>query len=106
VGLSVRGPSWSATDALALQVLSHRLTEVARREKGLSYSVDGDRANAEPSTVDRIVWVDARAGQEAEVASILWDTARQLALFGPTEDELGHEVAAVVGSSDAPARHP
>jgi predicted Zn-dependent peptidase len=92
-GLSLRGPSVSPVDALGLQVLSHRLTEVARTEKGLSYSIDGDRANADPSTTDRIIWVDAREGQEAEVASILWNTARELAVSGPTREELDHEVA-------------
>lgn len=94
VGLSLRGPSVSPVDALGLQVLSHRLTEVARTEKGLSYSVDGDRAGADPSTTDRFVWVDARAGQEVQVASILWETALELARSGPKQYELDHEAAA------------
>ncbi|GGU48660.1 M16 family metallopeptidase [Lentzea flava] len=93
VGMSLRGPSVSPVDAMGLQVLSHRLTEVARKEKGLSYGVDGDRASADSASTDRFVWVDAREGQEAEVASILWDTARELATFGPTAEELEHEVA-------------
>lgn len=93
VGMSLRGPSVSPVDALGMQVLSHRITEVARKEKGLSYSVDGDRANADPSTTDRLIWVDAREGQEAEVASILWNTARELATSGPTPEELEHELA-------------
>ena len=88
------GPGKSAAWDIGMQVLRERLTTVARREKGLSYEVSFDWVTPEPTASDSVIWVDAREGQETEVAGILWDTARTLATFGPTEDEIAHEVAA------------
>lgn len=93
-GLAMLGPSISAPWTIAMQVLQERLTAVARREKGLSYDVDGTRADVDPATAERVIWVDAREGRETEVAEILWDTARRLAGSGPRQDEIDHEVAA------------
>jgi hypothetical protein len=101
-GLSVTGPAKSAPRDLGLQILRERLTTIARREKGISYEVGIDWVDVDPTTSDRMIWVDAREGQETEVANILWDTVRQLATFGPTPDELAHEVAAFAEVVDDP----
>ncbi|WP_158845951.1 hypothetical protein [Saccharothrix deserti] len=101
-GLGMRGPAVSAAWSLGMQVLQERLTTVARREKGLSYDVGAERADVDPVTAERMIWVDAREGRETEVAEILWDTARQLAAFGPDQDEIDHEVTAFAEAIEDP----
>jgi predicted Zn-dependent peptidase len=91
-GLAMTGPVKSAAWDIGTQILRERLTTVARREKGLSYEV-GTEWTETDATSERMIWVDAREGQETEVATILWDTARQLANRGPGQDEIDHEVA-------------
>jgi hypothetical protein len=101
-GLAMLGPSGSAAWSIGMQVLQERLTAIARREKGLSYDVDGERADIDPTTVERMIWVDAREGKEAEVAEILWDTACRLAASGPEQDEIDHEVATFAETIEDP----
>jgi predicted Zn-dependent peptidase len=93
-GLALLGPATTAAWTIGMRVLDDRLTSIARREKGLSYHIDGEQAEIDPARTDRLIWLDARDGQENEVAAILWNTARDLAGTGPEPEEIAHEVAA------------
>ncbi|MFD1151073.1 M16 family metallopeptidase [Saccharothrix hoggarensis] len=101
-GLSLTGPSASAPWNIAMLVLQERLTTTARREKGISYDVGGERADVSPETTERLIWLDAREGREAEVAEILWNTAQRLADDGPDQEEVDHELAAFAELIDDP----
>ena len=94
VGLSLLGaapcPAWT----IGMAVLEQRLTRKARRDQGLSYEIDGEVATFSRDRFDRMIWIDARKGREAEVAGILWDTVCELAVEGPTEEEIDEEVLA------------
>jgi hypothetical protein len=87
---------------IGMQVLQERLTTIVRHERGLSYDIGWDQFCIDPNTSERIIWIDAREGQEMEVATILWDTAKQLATQGPAEDEIAHEVAAFAEIAEDP----
>ena len=79
VGLMVR--SESAADValdVALDVLGERVRDVARHQRGLSYSVESVSVDAGDAREVALL-VDARDGSEAEVARLLWDTYRGLA---------------------------
>ncbi|WP_436496063.1 hypothetical protein [Actinokineospora sp. HUAS TT18] len=90
-GLSMLGRIGSTADTIGLSVLEERLLQTARREQGISYEVSGDQADIDADRAERYVILDAREGQEAEAATVLWNTAKELALHGPTEEELAHE---------------
>lgn len=91
VGASLLGrreAAWSA----AMGVLADRLEQTARHERGLSYEVSGDMLPLGGDDVVLAVTLDAREGQEAAVARLLWQELRRLADEGPTEAELVHHV--------------
>jgi hypothetical protein len=92
VGLLVRadGPADLALD-VALDVLEERVRDVARHQRGLSYSVDSIPVDTGDAR-EFAVLVDARDGHEAEVARLLWDAYRALAERGPTWAEVAHAV--------------
>ncbi len=92
VGLMVR--SETAADValdVALDVLEERVRDVARHQRGLSYSVESVSVDAGEAREVALL-VDARDGSEAEVARLLWDTYRGLADRGPTWAEVAHAV--------------
>jgi predicted Zn-dependent peptidase len=78
---------------LAVDVLESRLTDIARHQRGLSYSVLREVIDVGPDRREVAVVVDAREGQEAAVAGILWEQYRELCATGPSDDELAHAVA-------------
>ena len=92
VGLLVRSEA-IADPALdvALDVLEERVRDLARHQRGLSYSVESVPVDTGDAR-DVAVLVDARDGQEAEVARLLWDAYRGLADRGPTWAEVAHAV--------------
>jgi predicted Zn-dependent peptidase len=95
VGLSLLGAAQCPAWTIGMAVLEQRLTRTARHERGLSYGIDGEVATLNRDQFDRMIWLDAREGQEAAVAGILWDTVRELAEAGPTAEELDEEVRAL-----------
>lgn len=113
--IATQGPRWSTemvpTSGLALlgarpdlhfsigmSVLIERVTAIARTERGLSYDIDGTMVDLDNGTADRLVWADAREGHDAEVATILWDTAVRLATEGPTGAEIAEEAEGLLQS--------
>ncbi len=99
VGLLVRSPlpTDPALD-LALDVLEERIRDVARPQRGLSYSVESIALGVGDGR-EAAVLVDAREGQEAEVARLLWTEYRRLAERGPTWAEVAHAVEGCVESA-------
>lgn len=87
-GLALLGPARDASAVAALEVLRERLVEIARREHGISYDVDGTQCDVDTTRADRTIWLDAREGQEAHAATLLWQAAVDLAATGPTDEEL------------------
>lgn len=101
VGLALSGSrdrGWS----MATWVLADRLTDRARHERGLSYDVDLTVSLVDSERLEYAVIADARDGQEAAVAGILWDEVRRLAADGPTEAELRHQLDGVREQWDDP----
>lgn len=96
VGVSLTGTPDSRVWTIGLLALAERLRLSARHDRGLSYDIGAELAYFDSTTADRMVWIDAREGQEREVAEILWDILTALATDGPTAEEIGHEVQAVV----------
>jgi len=100
VGLLVR--SEGAADAaldVALDVLEERVRDLARHQRGLSYAVESVSVDTGDAR-ELAVLVDAREGQEAEVARLLWDAYRGLAERGPTWAEVAHAVGGRLESAD------
>ncbi|WP_371496946.1 hypothetical protein OG871_13195 [Kitasatospora sp. NBC_00374] len=79
---------------LAMAVLQERLRTVARHQRGLSYDVSCDRALSGPGRGDRVIHLDARDGEERQVAELLWQQAVLLAAEGPSAQEVAEEVEA------------
>ncbi|WP_418960562.1 hypothetical protein [Streptomyces tritici] len=79
---------------LAVDVLRERLLAKARHEHGLSYDVAVDRCAVGGGHRERVLRVDARDGEEARVAELLWAEALRLAADGPDAAELAEELAA------------
>jgi predicted Zn-dependent peptidase len=77
---------------VAVEVLESRLTDVARHQRGLSYSVTREVVDVAPGRREVAVVVDAREGQEAAVAAVLWEQYRALCEGGPTAEEIAHAV--------------
>ena len=86
--LGRREAAWSAT----MSVLAERLEQTARHEHGLSYEVGGYAMHLGGEDTVQAITVDAREGQEAAVARLLWDLLTRLAADGPAEAELGRVV--------------
>ncbi|WP_369139679.1 hypothetical protein [Modestobacter versicolor] len=78
---------------MGVEVLSERLRDVARHARGLSYHVEGAGLDVTPERRELAVWVDAREGQEAPVAGIVWQQFSALCQDGPTAEELAHALA-------------
>jgi hypothetical protein len=94
VGVSLLGrrvAAWST----GMSVLADRLEQAARHERGLSYDVGGDGQLLGGDDTVVALTVDAREGQEATVAALVWDELRRFAAEGPTEAELEHHRAGV-----------
>ena len=77
---------------VAVEVLEGRLTDVARHQRGLSYSVTREVVDVAPGRREVAVVVDSREGQEAAVAAVLWEQFRELCERGPSADEVAHVV--------------
>ncbi|MEU9132381.1 insulinase family protein [Kitasatospora sp. NPDC048540] len=90
-GLGVHGDLADQGLQLAMAVLQERLREVARNQRGLSYDVSCDRALAGPDGGDRMIHLDARDGEEQQVAELLWQQAVLLAAEGPSAEEVAEE---------------
>lgn len=104
VGLLVRsgGPADPAL-ALALDVLEARVREEARHRRGLSYSTDTVVVDVAPGHRETALVVDARPGEEAEVARLLWQQYLRLGDAGPTPAELAHAVVGCAEHADGGA---
>jgi hypothetical protein len=93
VGLLVRSPRATNTPLnIALDVLQERMRDLARHQRGLSYHCDAVVLDVGPGSRESALVVDAREGQEAEVARLLWEQYADLAEHGPTVAELAHSV--------------
>ena len=87
--------------ALALDVLEERVREVARHQRGLSYSTDTIVVDVAPGHRETALVVDARPGEEAEVARLLWQQYLRLGDAGPTPAEVAHAVVGRAEHADA-----
>ncbi|WP_091061580.1 M16 family metallopeptidase [Klenkia brasiliensis] len=96
VGLMVSadGP-WDPALRLAFDVLAERVQDVARTQRGLSYSTGVVTTETVRDQRDLVLGVDAREGQEGAVATILWEQWRSLCADGPRPDEVAHAVDAL-----------
>jgi hypothetical protein len=103
VGLLVRseGVADAALD-VALDVLEERVRDLARHQRGLSYAIESAAVDTGDAR-DLAVLVDARNGQEAEVARVLWDAYRGLVERAPTWAEVAHAVGGRLESADGGA---
>ncbi|MFJ3923439.1 M16 family metallopeptidase [Streptomyces sp. NPDC090022] len=90
--LALAGPVDSAAAALGYAVLEHRLTELARHRRGLSYAVQFDASLRHDLVTDTVVWLDARPGRHAEIAELLWTEALRLGREVPSAEELAEEI--------------
>jgi hypothetical protein len=100
VGLLVRSDDLHdpALD-VALDVLEERVRDLARHQRGLSYSVESVSVDTGDAR-ELALLVDAREDQEAEVARLVWDAYRGLAERGPTWAEVAHAVAGRMQSAE------
>ncbi len=89
--LTVADPLDAAV-GVGLDVLTERMRDVARMERGLSYSADMEVVEVAPGHREVAVLVDAREGQEAEVARVLWEQYLDLCDRGPSRAEVEHSV--------------
>ena len=78
--------------SVGIEVLKERARDIARHARGLSYHVDSMALDLAPGLREVAVIVDAREGQETEVAEILWGQYAALCAEGPTADEIRHAV--------------
>lgn len=93
VGLMVSADgAWDPALRLALDVVRERVQDVARVERGLSYSSGVAVLEFEAGHRELVLAVDAREGQEGAVAGIVWDAWRSLCADGPRADEVAHVV--------------
>ncbi len=92
-GLLVTVPDGlDAATAVALDVLLERVRDVARHERGLSYHADLEIVDVAPDHRETALLVDAREGQEAEVARLVWEQFEALCASGPSAAEVAHAV--------------
>ncbi|MFF8387030.1 peptidase M16 family protein [Streptomyces kanasensis] len=90
--IALATPVGSPAAALGLALLEHRLTELARHRRGLSYAVQAESSLRDAHTVDTLLSLDCRPGQEAETAELLWQEVLRLGRELPTEAELKDEI--------------
>ena len=89
---------------IGIEVLKERLRDTARLARGLSYSVDSMALDITADRREVAVVLDAREGQEAAVAGLLWQAYTELCASGPTAEELAHAVAGFEEELDADER--
>ncbi|WP_051515788.1 hypothetical protein [Candidatus Blastococcus massiliensis] len=93
VGLLISaGDQLDAAVGAGIDALVQRVRDVARHERGLSYHADMEIADVAPGEREVAVLVDARDGEEASVARLLWEQYLDLAGDGPSATELQHVV--------------
>jgi hypothetical protein len=78
--------------SIGIEVLKERVRDIARHARGLSYHVDSMALDLAPGLREVAVIIDARQGQESEVAQILWEQYAALCATGPTAEEIRHAV--------------
>ncbi|MGY1807101.1 M16 family metallopeptidase [Blastococcus sp. SYSU D00669] len=100
-GLLLAAPPRDHALNVGLHVLSGRLTDVARTERGLSYSTGVEVLDVSADRRESALYVDAREGQAAEVGRILWEQFAALCRTGPTPEELAHVVTGLAEEFDA-----
>ncbi|MGK5172571.1 hypothetical protein [Geodermatophilus sp. CPCC 205761] len=98
--LGATGP-WDPALRLGVEVLLDRLRDTARHTRGISYSVDSVGLDLHAGHREVAVVVDARQGQEAAVADLVWQQLVALGDAGPTPGELAHAVAGFEEELDA-----
>ncbi|WP_324274313.1 hypothetical protein [Blastococcus brunescens] len=86
--------------SVGIEVLKERVRDIARHARGLSYHVDSMALDLHAGLRETAVVIDAREGQEGEVATILWDQYSALCGGGPTVEEIGHAVEGFVEELD------
>ncbi|MGY1602609.1 insulinase family protein [Geodermatophilus sp. SYSU D00815] len=100
-GLLLAGAPRDHALNVGLHVLSGRLTDVARTERGLSYSTGTEVLDVTADRRESALYVDAREGRAAEVGRILWEQFDSLCRTGPTAEELAHVVTGLAEEFDA-----
>jgi hypothetical protein len=86
------GSTYDPALSVGIEVLKERVRDIARHARGLSYHVDSMALDLHPALREVAVIIDAREGQESEVAKILWEQYEALSDTGPTAEELRHAV--------------
>lgn len=99
LSLTVPDPLDPATGVL-FDVLLERVRDVARHERGLSYHAELEVVDVSRGHREAALLVDAREGQEAEVARLLWEQFEALCAAGPSDAELAHAVTGFEESVD------
>lgn len=88
VALTLLHPGQEAASHTGVGLLRQRLEDRLRHDLGTTYGVDHDSTIYAPGRVISAVMMDAREGQEAEVARIVWQILREFSEQGPTAEEL------------------
>jgi hypothetical protein len=86
------GDQRDAATGAGIEILVQRMRDVARHERGLSYHADMEIADIAAGHREVAVLADAREGEEAAVARVLWEQYLDLCERGPSEEELRHVV--------------
>ena len=86
-----RGPADAATGG----ILRARVEEELRSRRGIAYAVEIDQVPVDGARRVVVLSSDARPGEEAVVARLLWRELQRLAGEGPAPAELEHERALV-----------
>ncbi|SFO88404.1 Predicted Zn-dependent peptidase [Geodermatophilus dictyosporus] len=86
-----RGPA----DAATAGILRARVEEELRSRRGVAYAVELDQVPVDAGRRVVVLSSDARPGEEAVVARLLWREVQRLADEGPQPAELDHERALV-----------
>ena len=93
VGLLLRtGNTYDPAMSVGVEVLKERVRDIARHARGLSYHADSMALDLTPTAREVAIIIDAREGQESEVAQILWEQYAALGASGPTAEEIAHAV--------------
>lgn len=93
VGLLLGAPStYDPALSVGIEVFEERVRDIARHARGLGYHVDSMALDLYAGLRETAVVIDAREGQEGEVAQILWDQHAALSATGPTGEEIAHAV--------------
>jgi hypothetical protein len=90
--LVTAGDQGDAATGAGIEILLQRMRDVARHERGLSYHADLEIADIAAGHREVAVVADAREGEEAAVARVLWEQYLDLGDRGPSEAELRHVV--------------